>query len=198
MLEWIVSLIDQHGYWAVTALMLLENVFPPIPSELIMPFAGFAAARGDLSLPLVVVAGTLGSVLGTLPWYVAGRCIGDARLKRWAGKHGRWLTMSPKDIKNADRWFDQHGRAAVFFGRLVPGLRSVISAPAGVTGMPFGSFLLWTFAGSLIWTGTLASLGVVLESNYEHVADWIDPVSKGILIAAIVLWLWRVVRFRKA
>ncbi|MCR5867827.1 MAG: DedA family protein [Aquincola tertiaricarbonis] len=196
MAQWIIQLIEQHGYWAVAALMLLENVFPPIPSELIMPFAGYASAKGELSTVGVVLAGTLGSLAGTLPWYFAGRWVGDRRLKQWAGRHGRWLTLSPDDVERADRWFDQRGHVAVFFGRLVPGLRSVISAPAGVTGMPFGRFLLWSAAGTLLWTGALAAVGLLLESRYEEVSRWMDPVAKAVLGFALAAYVWRVVRFK--
>lgn len=114
--------------------MFLENVFPPIPSEVIMPAAGFAAGQGRLSLIGVIVAGTVGSVAGALFWYYVGKWIGADRLRRWAGRHGRWLTLAPKDIDRVDRWFDQHSGKAVFLGRLVPALRTLISVPAGVFG----------------------------------------------------------------
>lgn len=122
--------------------------------------------------------------------------MGDERLKQWAGRHGRWLTLSPDDVERADRWFDRRGHVAVFLGRLVPGLRSVISAPAGVTGMPFGRFFLWSAAGTLVWTGALAAVGLLLRDNYEAVAHWLDPVAKGVLALALVTYLWRVLRFK--
>lgn len=194
MADWIIDFIDQYSYFAVIFLMMAENIFPPVPSELIMPFAGFAAARGDLNPVLVVLTGTLGSLLGTLPWYFVARRIGRDRLKAWAGRHGRWLTVSPKDIDRAGDWFDRRGGLAVFLGRLVPGVRSVISAPAGFARMPMASFLLWSAAGSLLWCTALTAAGYLLDSAYDRVADWIDPVSKVILGAVVLAYLWRVVR----
>ena len=178
MAQWIIGFIEQYGYLGIAALMLAENVFPPLPSELIMPFAGFAAARGSLHPLLVVVAGTAGSLAGTLPWYWAGRRLGSERLKRWAGRHGRWLTLSPADVERAERWFDRHGTIAVLFGRLVPAVRSVISLPAGMARMPLPKFLLWSLAGSLAWNALHVALGYLLEARYEQVSRWLDPVSR--------------------
>lgn len=195
MAEWITSFIESGGYAAILLLMALENIFPPIPSELIMPFAGAAAARGDLAFPLVIVAGSIGSLLGTLPWYWAGRVLGRERLERWTDRHGRWLTISRDDVARADRWFRRHGGWAVAAGRLVPALRTVISAPAGITEMPFGRFLMWSTLGTAAWTGTLAALGLVLDSQHDRVAAWLDPVATGVVLIALFAWIWRVIRF---
>lgn len=198
MADWIVELIEQHGYLAVVLLMVAENVFPPIPSELIMPFAGFAAARGDLHPVAVALAGAGGAVLGTVPWYLLARCIGPERLTAWVARHGRWLTVSAQDVDRARRRFERRGALAVFLGRLVPALRSVISAPAGFARMPWTSFLLWSSAGSLLWCGMLTAAGVFLEGRYESVARWIDPVSYAVLGAAVATYLWRVARRPRA
>ena len=197
MANWIIEFIGQQGYLGVALLMILENVFPPIPSELIMPFAGFVAARGDLNGIGVLLAGTVGSVLGTMPWYVAGRFLSVERLKAWAGRHGRWLAMSPDDIDRAERWFRLRGERAVFLGRMVPAVRSVISAPAGIVGMGLPRFLVWSIAGSMLWVGALVALGYLLEDQYDRVAQWLDPVSKVIVGIAVVAYLWRVVTFKK-
>ncbi|MEO5733650.1 MAG: DedA family protein [Rubrivivax sp.] len=196
MAQWIISFIEQHGYLGIAALMVLENVFPPIPSELIMPFAGFSAARGELSLAGVLAAGTVGSLLGTLPWYVAGRSLTGDRLKRWAGRWGRWLAVSPDDIDHASDWFERHGSAAVFFGRMVPAVRSVISVPAGIARMNLAAFLAWSAAGSLLWVGLLVGLGYGLESQYARVQGWLSPVTMLIVAAIIVAYLWRVLTFK--
>ena len=196
MAEWIVAFVEAHGYLGIAALMLLENVFPPIPSELIMPLAGFTAARGHLHVAGVVAAGTVGSLLGTLPWYFAGRALGAERLKRWAGRHGRWLTVAPDDIDRALRWFDRRGPAVVALGRLVPAVRSVISAPAGVAHMSLPKFLMWSTAGSLVWAIAMTTLGWLLQSHYTKVGTWIDPVAKMIVVAALAAYLWRVIRFK--
>ena len=197
MAHWIIGFIEQHGYLGIAALMALENVFPPIPSELIMPFAGFNAARGTLNPFGVVAAGTLGALLGTLPWYYAGRRLGTRRLKHWAARHGRWLTLAPADIDRAQQWFEHHGARAVFLGRMVPAVRSVISVPAGIACMPLWRFLSWSLAGSALWVGALVGLGYVLEDQYERIAHWLDPITKVVLGAALIAYVYRVVTFEK-
>lgn len=196
MAEWIIQLIERFSYVGIALLMALENVFPPVPSELIMPFAGFVAARGDLNGIGVVLAGSAGSLAGTLPWYWVGRRIGRERLGRWVERHGRWFTMSPADLERAEGWLQRHGGMAVMLGRLVPALRSVISMPAGVTRMPLLSFLFWSSAGTLVWTSALASLGWVLQNQYERVAEYLEIATRVVLGLLVAGYLWRVVRFQ--
>ncbi|MDB5892051.1 MAG: alkaline phosphatase [Polaromonas sp.] len=197
MAQWIIQFITEYGYVAIALLMLLENVFPPIPSELIMPFAGFVAARGDLHPAGVVITGTLGSIAGTLPWYWAGRAIGLERLQAWADRHGRWLTVSREDLTKAQAWFERRGWVAVTLGRLVPALRSIISAPAGIARMPMHSFLFWSALGSLVWTSALTAVGYLLDNRYEAVVHWLDPVTKAVLALALLTYVWRLVTFGK-
>jgi membrane protein DedA with SNARE-associated domain len=197
MSDWIVGFIETHGYLGVALLMMAENVFPPIPSELIMPFAGFAAARGDLHAVGVVLAGSVGSLLGTLPWYWAGRRVGRGRLRQWTQRHGRWLAVSSDELSRAEEHFSRHGGLAVMGGRLVPALRSVISAPAGVMQMPLPRFLLWSGLGTALWTAGLTGLGFVLDAHHEKVGHWIEPVSYGVVTAALVAYVWRVATFGK-
>jgi len=147
MVQWIENLMTSLGYLGIVLLMFVENVFPPIPSELIMPLAGFTASRGDLNLALVILAGTVGSVLGALPLYFLGRLVGEERLVAWADRYGKWLTVRGKEIRKADDWFDRHGHKTVLFGRLVPGVRSLLSIPAGLSEMPMPKFLLYTSIG---------------------------------------------------
>lgn len=191
-----VDIVSQGGYLGVFLLMLAENVFPPIPSELIMPLAGFVSARGDLNIVLVILAGTAGSVVGALPWYYAGALFGRDRLKRMANRYGRWLTVSSVDIDVASLWFARHGAAAVFFGRLIPAIRTLISVPAGIVNMPLLPFLAYSTIGSLIWTALLAVTGYLLQSQYELVEQYVDPVSKGVLIAVIAIYVYRFIRFK--
>lgn len=198
MFEWITRLVSDGGYLGVAGLMLLENLFPPIPSELIMPLAGFVAARGELQITLVVLAGTLGSIACTLPWYYAGRWLGRDHLRRLAARHGRWLTVSPEEFDRASAWFDRHGGLAVLIGRLVPGVRTLISVPAGIAEMGLGRFLLLSAIGSLAWTAALALAGYVLEDHYARVADYVDPASKAVLGAVVLLYLYRLVTFRSS
>lgn len=196
MFDWITSLVEESGYIGIALLMFAENVFPPIPSELIMPLAGFTAARGDLNLVFVVLSGSVGSVLGTLLWYFIGRLVSLDRLKRFAAKHGRWLTMSPKDLDRAQGFFSRHCGAAIFLGRLVPAIRTLISVPAGVVGMALPKFLLYSTLGTLLWNTILAGAGYMLEGQYHAVADWMNPITNTILGLAVVAYLYRVITFR--
>ena len=198
MLEWITGIMNSMGYLAIVFLMFLENVFPPIPSELIMPLAGFTATQGKLALVGVVLAGTLGSVLGALPLYYLGKIVGENRLKNWADKYGKWLTVSRQDIEKAQAWFDKHGVAAVFFGRLVPGVRSIISVPAGIANMNLPLFLIYTTLGAGIWTSMLAYAGYLLGGNYAKVEKFVSPFSYGVLGLVVVVYLVRVVKQHRA
>ncbi len=131
MFDWLTGWINETGYVGIAGLMFLENLFPPIPSELIMPLSGYAASHGKLTMPGIVAAGSLGSLAGALFWYGVGRWLGGARIRAFAARHGAWLTMSPDDVDKANRWFCRHGGIAVFIGRLVPAVRTFISVPAG-------------------------------------------------------------------
>jgi membrane protein DedA with SNARE-associated domain len=197
MFEFITNFLEKSGYLGVFALMALENIFPPIPSEMIMPFAGFVAARGDLNVLGVLLAGTAGSVAGALPWYYAARVYGCERLKRLAGKHARWLTITPDDIDGALAAFRKHGKKAVLFGRLVPAVRTLISVPAGLGNMSLGQFLVYSSIGSLAWSGLLTAAGYLLEDQYQEVSKYVDPVSKVVLGAMLAWYLYRVVTWRK-
>lgn len=175
--------------------MFAENIFPPIPSELIMPLAGFSAARGDLNLVGVLLSGTIGSLLGALPWYYAGYFFRKKRLKRLADRHGRWLTMTSNDVDAASNWFDRYGVAAVLFGRLFPTVRTLISVPAGIARMNLPSFLAWSALGTLIWTAFLTFAGYILENQYELIAAWLDPVTKLVVAALIIGYVYRVTAY---
>jgi membrane protein DedA with SNARE-associated domain len=192
---WIPELLDRMGYVGVALLMLVENVFPPIPSEVVMPYAGYVAANGELSLGGVVVAGIIGSVVGAMPWYGLGWWLGKDRVRRFAERHGRWLTLRPSDVDNILEWFEEKGRIAVLFGRMIPGVRTVISLPAGVSGMSLPRFLLYTTIGSAAWTTGLAVLGWWLGQEWESVGKWLGPISNVILAGALAIYLYRVVRF---
>jgi membrane protein DedA with SNARE-associated domain len=194
MFELITSWMGALGHTGVAALMLAENLFPPIPSELVMPLAGYLSAEGSLWLPAAILAGTFGSVLGALFWYYIGIWIGEERLHWFAEKYGAWLTISPQEVDSASAWFRNHGGRAVLFGRMIPGVRTLISVPAGVARMPLLPFLIYTTLGSLIWTGLLAGAGFLLQSQYERVADWIDPVSTGVVVVLVGIYVYRLIR----
>jgi membrane protein DedA with SNARE-associated domain len=195
--SFIEGIVESTGVFGIALLMLLENVFPPIPSELIMPLAGYTAAQGDANIVLVIVAGTIGSLAGAFLWYWIGFAIGEERLKRLADRYGRWLTLSRHDIDKADDWFDRHGHKAVLIGRLVPTVRTLISIPAGLSEMPRITFLIYSGIGTAAWTTLLAVLGYALGSQYEQVSAWIDPISIGVLLLIVALYLYRVVTFEK-
>lgn len=198
MFDFITGFLEKSGYIGVFLLMALENIFPPLPSELIMPFAGFVVARGDLSLVGVLLAGTAGSVVGALPWYWGARKYGKERLKKFADRHARWMTVTGHDIDKAIAAFDRHGRSVVLFGRLVPAIRTLISVPAGLACMSWGQFLLYSTVGSLAWTGVLTGAGFILESNFEQVSKYVDPVAKGIFGILLAWYVYRVITHRPA
>ena len=194
MFEWITGAMAAGGYLAVAGLMLLENIFPPIPSEVVMPLAGFLAATGELSFLGVLVAGTVGSVAGATFWYWIGLKLGEDRLRRFTERHGRWLTISPEEVDRASDWFRRHGAWAILIGRILPGLRTLISVPAGVARMPLLPFLFYTTLGSVVWIAGLTVLGYLLEAQYERVAGWLDPVSWIVVGALVAVYVWRLVR----
>ena len=196
MFDFITKFLETSGYLGVFALMALENVFPPIPSELIMPFAGFVAARGDLHVAGVLLAGTAGSIAGALPWYYAAKVYGKERLEKFADKHARWMTVTHGEIEHALDAFERHGRKVVLFGRLIPAIRTLISVPAGLACMPLAQFLLYSTIGSLIWTAILTGAGYLLESQYEQVAHYVDPVSKAILALLLAWYVYRVITWK--
>lgn len=197
MFDFIVRFITDHGYLAIFALMAAENIFPPLPSELIMPLAGFTAASGKLSLFAVLLAGTAGSVAGSAPWYYAGRLYGRKRLRALASNHGRWLTVKPDDIDKALQAFERHGRKAVLFGRLVPAVRTLISVPAGIAEMSLPRYLAYSAIGSLIWACLLAGAGYLLEAQYDTVARYVDPVSRAIVGFLTATYLYRLATYKK-
>ncbi len=174
------------GYGAIFGAMFLENLFPPIPSELIMPLGGFYVQQGQLGLVPVVLAGLAGTVLGALPWYGVGCLVNEERIEHWLERHGRWIGISPQELHRSRNWFSRHGTALVFWGRLVPGIRTLISVPAGIELMPLTPFLIWTTAGSLIWTLLLTLAGMALGEGYTNVEVWIDPVAKVIKVLLVI------------
>lgn len=196
MSEWIIDTITQFGYVGIFMLMVVENVFPPIPSELIMPFAGYAAADGQLDTFWVLVAGVAGSVVGTSLWYLAARMLGIERFQALCNRLGRVATISERDIDQAVHWFDRYGTWAVLIGRLIPAIRTLISVPAGLAAMPVWKFLAISTIGTVLWTGFLTAAGFVLFENYETVEAWVDPVSTGVVVLAVVIYIYRFITWK--
>jgi membrane protein DedA with SNARE-associated domain len=194
MIKWVMQTISSMGYFGIVLLMFAENIFPPIPSELIIPLAGFMVSKGELTFVGVVIAGTIGSVLGSMPFYYVGRKIEEKRLRAWIENHGRWLTISLEDLDRAKNWFGRYGGWTVFFGRLIPGVRSVVSLPAGIEDMNLLSFTLWSTAGMALWTTVLTTAGYLLRSNFEKVEEYLDPVTYVIIGLLVAGYIYRVFR----
>lgn len=197
MLDWAARTIAEGDYVAVAALMFAENLFPPIPSEIIMPLAGYAAAQGKLSLWGVSLAGTAGAVAGAVVWFAVGWWIGPARLMDFARRWGRLLTLTPREIDRADAWFDRHGGKTVFAGRLVPGVRTLISMPAGLARMPLVAFGIYSTAGTALWSTLLAVAGYGLGARHQELASTIGMIGDGVIGALVIGYLWRVATFRR-
>ncbi|WP_435201930.1 DedA family protein [Janibacter sp. GS2] len=181
--EWVLDLMEQIGGPGIALGIFLENIFPPIPSEVILPLAGFTSAQGHYTPVEAVLWATLGSVAGALLLYGIGAALGLERLKVIAH---RMPLVDVADIDKADAWFTRHGPKAVFFGRFIPGIRSLISVPAGIDRMRLGSFLGFTTAGSLIWNSLFVAIGYQLGDRYELVERYMDPISK-VVYALIIL-----------
>jgi membrane protein DedA with SNARE-associated domain len=191
MSDWVVRLIEQSGYLGVAFLMFLETIFPPIPSEVIMPVAGVAAAQGKLGFAGSVAAGTAGAMLGNIVWYLAARALGHDRLKPIIRRYGKWLTLDWNDVEKAHRWFDRHGIALVFIGRLIPTIRSIVSIPAGLLDMRFRNFVIASTIGTAVWTAVLAGAGYKLQENFRDIGKIIGPLSNAVLVAIVVAYVWR-------
>jgi membrane protein DedA with SNARE-associated domain len=197
MAEWIAQTMASLGYLGIGLLMFLENLFPPIPSELIMPLAGFTAAQGKLELVPAIAAGVIGTVLGALPWYYVGVVLGENRIKSWLGKYGKWIGISVEELDKTQRWFGRHGTKAIFWGRLVPVIRTLVSLPAGFSRVTLPTFLVFSTLGITAWTALLTFLGYKLGQNYGLVEKYIYVISKGVVAAILItfgFWLYRVIR----
>lgn len=191
MTDWVIRLIDYGGYAGVFVLMLLETVFPPIPSEVIMPIAGLRAADGPMSLGGVVAAGTAGAMTGNLIWYLVARSVGLDRFKRFIDRHGRWLTLDWYDVEKVRHAFGRFGAGIVFVGRMLPTLRTFISVPAGLVHMRLVRFLIWSTIGTAAWSGALAAIGYLVGLRFEETDQVIGPLSSAIVIGIVLLYVWR-------
>lgn len=196
MATWIIETISALGYAGIFLLMLAESLFPPIPSELIIPFAGFSAANGTLNPWLVLLSATVGAVTGMLPWYFVGRLFGLGRVRTLADRHGRWLTLNAAEVDTATEWFRRFGPAIVLVGRLIPLIRTLISIPAGLARMPLWRFVLFSTIGALAWNSLLVGAGYLLAENYELVEVWLDPGTNLVLGMIVLLYFYRLATWR--
>lgn len=195
--RWIPDFIETTGYFGVFMLMLAETVFPPIPSEVIMPLAGISAANGSMTLPGVIASGTAGAMVGNFFWYLVARVIGLDRFHPWIDKHGRWLTMDWGDVKKAERLFGKYGSVVVGIGRILPTLRSVVSVPAGLLKMRLRSFFIWSTVGTTVWSSALAIAGWTLGRRFDRIETIIGPLSLALIGVIVLTYVWRQLTWRK-
>lgn len=200
--DWITNFMEQFGYLGIMLMIALENVFPPIPSEVVLTFGGFMTTYSSLSPLGVILFSTFGSLIGAIILYFIGRLLGVERLERIIDRYGKILRVKKEDIYRADAWFDKHGNLAVFICRMIPLIRSLISIPAGMSGMKLTPFLLFTTLGTIIWNTILVSLGVAVGDNWEEIVAFMDVYSNIayalIALAALVVVILYIRRLRKS
>jgi len=189
--DWIIRFIDWAGYTGIFLLMLLETVFPPIPSEVIMPVAGTRAVNGDLNIFGVIAAGTGGAMAGNVIWFFAAASLGEAKFRWFIKRYGRWFTIDWTEIRRVKRVFGRYGGIWVVPGRVVPTIRSVISFPAGLAKMQLLKFLLWSGMGTAIFSAALAVAGYILGASFNDVDKVIGPLSSAVFIGVILIYIWR-------
>lgn len=194
--HWVVNLIDAGGYWGIAFLMVLENVFPPIPSELIMGIGGIRVGQGRMEMLPLLIAGTVGTTLGNLPWYLLGYALGKERLRPFIDRFGRVVTMDWEEVEKLNGLFRRHGQKIVFIFRFMPALRTIVSLPAGVFHMHPVRFILWTLAGALIWNIILAYAGYFLGANLKRIDDWLGPAATVALLGGFGFYVWRLLTWR--
>ena len=194
MLDWIsdtaVDIIGRLGYLGVARLVAAETLFPPIPSEVVLPFAGFVARDGRATLWGMIIAATIGSLVGAWALYGIAAWIGPLRLEHFLLRYGRWLRLTPADIAKAERWFDRHANTAVLIGRCIPLIRSLISIPAGFRRMPFWIFTLFTIIGSLIWNTVMIGAGYLLRSQWHRVEPVLSVVQYVVVAGIVIVIVW--------
>jgi membrane protein DedA with SNARE-associated domain len=190
---WIMSVISTMGYGGIVLLMAIESACIPLPSEIIMPFAGFLIFKGEMSLWLVALAGATGCVLGSIPAYYVGMFGG----RPLAEKYGKYILLSKKDLDLADHLFDKHGEIIIFIARMLPAVRTFIAFPAGIVRMNMTKFILYTFVGSFIWCGLLAYAGMKFGENWVNLKVYFHEFHYVILAAGLLFMVWYVRRHFK-
>ena len=196
MQQFILHIIEQFGYFGVFFLILIENVFPPIPSEVILLISGFFSSYTSLSVFYMILASTLGSFLGAIILYYIGKIFNKERLKKIVnGRFGKILFLKENDIDKADEWFDNKGNKSVFFCRFVPIVRSLISIPTGMSEMPMGKFIIYTICGSMIWNTVLICLGYRLGSNWGYVLTILDKYQMVVIVILVIIFGYVIIKF---
>tara|TARA_B100001750_G_scaffold213622_1_gene196242 strand:- start:1318 stop:1914 length:597 start_codon:yes stop_codon:yes gene_type:complete len=196
MADWVLQLIENHGYIAIFFLMFLENVFPPIPSEVILPLSGYIASQGSLNPLLILIASVSGAMLGVIFWYLIGRLIGQLRLEKFFEKYGVYIAITLNDYQKGLMFFEKYRRISVFFGRLIPVIRTVISIPAGLTKMRFLNFTILSTLGTIIWSGLLLYSGYFAGREYEIAAHYIGIITNVIIGLLILCYVIKIIHFQ--
>lgn len=196
MTDWVIHLIDDGGYWGIALLMVLENVFPPIPSELIMGIGGIRVGQGRMEMIPLLIAGTVGTTIGNIPWYWLGYSLGTERLRPVVKRFGRFLTLDWHTITHLNRLFTRHGEKIVFIIRFMPAFRTIVSLPAGIFRMHPLRFLIWTAAGSTIWNIILASAGYFMGAHFKRIDDYLGPLATATLAFGLLWFVWRLIRWK--
>jgi membrane protein DedA with SNARE-associated domain len=194
LVDWVTSVVESLGYWGVAALVALENLFPPIPSEVVLPLAGFVAVEGEASLAGMVIAATVGSMVGAFTLYGIAAAIGPVRLRSFVARYGKWFGLDGDDLDRSEQWFDQRASMAVLVCRCVPLMRSLISIPAGLRRMPLVPFTLYTLLGSLVWNIALIGAGYLLGERWQQVEEPMELFQKLVLLVlgvAVAWFVWR-------
>ena len=184
-----------NAYLTICLAMFLENIIPPIPSEIIMPLGGFFVYREKLNFFILVFWGLFGTILGSLPWYFLGKLVNEKKLAKFLDKRGKYVGITSEDLAKSKRWFDKYGVSLVFWGRLVPGIRTLISVPAGMELMPLRKFLIWTTLGSLIWIAILTYAGFILGDNWQMINNYLDQINYVIKPILIIVSLYLSFKF---
>ena len=196
--EYISKAVEMNStiaYLTIGFAMFLENIIPPIPSEVIMPLGGFFVYQQKLNFYILVFWGLFGTILGSLPWYYLGRLVNEKRISNFLEKRGKYFGISSKDLIKSKVWFDKYGVSLVFWGRLIPGIRTLISVPAGIELMPLRKFLIWTTFGSLIWVVFLTYAGYVFGENYSIIESYIDQIKFFVKPILILIILYLLIKF---
>lgn len=197
-INWVLGITQGLGYLGVVLLMAIESSFLPLPSELVIPPAAYLASQGKMSIGLIILAGTLGSVLGATVNYFLSLSLGRLVIYRLAAfKAARWLLITPEKIQRAEKYFLTSSKSATFFGRLIPVIRHLISIPAGFSRMPYGQFVFYTTLGSFIWVSVLTALGYFIGANQTLLAKYYQEISWTLLIFGFVWLVWKIFRIRR-
>jgi alkaline phosphatase len=195
--DYISSAVEKNStiaYLTICLAMFLENIIPPIPSEIIMPLGGFFVYQQKLNFYILVFWGLLGTILGSLPWYYLGKLVNEKKLSKFLDKKGKFLGISSNDLIKSKRWFERYGTSLVFWGRLVPGIRTLISVPAGIELMPLRKFLIWTTLGSCIWVALLTYAGYFFGEKYQIIETYLDQIKYVVKPILILIFLYFVIK----